>query len=120
MYSAIQEEADNLKNNQKVDYVILLTHVGMNKEEYTSNEILSNVQNIDAVFDGHTHDVYNTSSKDKSNKNIPVTQAGTKLAYIGQLIIKQDGTLLTENIAKVPEPEDQTNAIQINRGGDNR
>ena len=120
MYSAIQEEADNLKNNQKVDYVILLTHVGMNKEAYTSNEILSNVQNIDAVFDGHTHEAYNTSSKDKSNKNIPVTQAGTKLAYIGQLIIKQDGTLLTENIAKVPEPEDQTNAIQINRGGDNR
>ena len=120
MYSAIQEEADNLKNNQKVDYVILLTHVGMNKEEYTSNEILSNVQNIDAVFDGHTHEAYNTSSKDKSNKNIPVTQAGTKLAYIGQLIIKQDGTLLNENIAKVPEPEDQTNAIQINRGGDNR
>jgi 2',3'-cyclic-nucleotide 2'-phosphodiesterase (5'-nucleotidase family) len=34
MYSAIQEEADNLKNNQKVDYVILLTYVGMNKEEY--------------------------------------------------------------------------------------
>ena len=120
MYSAIQEEADNLKNNQKVDYVILLTHVGMNKEAYTSNEILSNVQNIDAVFDGHTHEAYNTSSKDKSNKNIPVTQAGTKLAYIGQLIIKQDGTLLNENIAKVPEPEDQTNAIQINRGGDNR
>ena len=120
MYSAIQEEADNLKNNQKVDYVILLTHVGMNKEEYTSNEILSNVQNIDAVFDGHTHEAYNTSSKDKSNKNIPITQTGTKLAYIGQLIIKQDGTLLTENIAKVPEPEDQTNAIQINRGNDNR
>ena len=92
----------------------------MNKEEYTSNEILSNVQNIDAVFDGHTHDEYHTTSKDKSHKDIPITQAGTKLSYIGQLIIKEDGTLLTENIAKVPEPNDKTDALEINRGGDNR
>jgi len=120
MYTAIQEEADDLKNNKKVDYVILLTHVGMNKEEYTSNEILSKVQNIDAVFDGHTHDAYNTTSKDKSNKDIPITQTGTKLAHIGQLIIKQDGKLLTENIAKVPEPTDKTDATEIKRGGDNR
>jgi 2',3'-cyclic-nucleotide 2'-phosphodiesterase (5'-nucleotidase family) len=83
------------------------------------NEILSNVQNIDAVFDGHTHAKYNTTTKDKSNKDIPITQAGTKLSYIGQLIIKQNGTLLTENIAKVPEPKDKTDVLEINRDGDN-
>ena len=37
IYSSIQEEADDFKNIKKVDYVILLTYVGMNKEEYKWN-----------------------------------------------------------------------------------
>jgi len=120
LYKAIQDEVDNLRNNQNVNYVILLTHVGIDKEEYTSNEILSNVQDIDAVLDGHTHKEYAITTKDKTNKDIPITQSGTKLAYIGKLIIKEDGTLINENIAEVPEPDDndiRINAIKVNRGG---
>ena len=37
IYSSIQEEADDFKNIKKVDYVILLTYVWMNKEEYKWN-----------------------------------------------------------------------------------
>ena len=104
IYSAIKEEVDNLKNNnQKVDYAILLTNVGMDVEEYTSNEILSNLQNVDTVFDGQTHNAYNITTKDKTNRDIHITQTETKLANIGQLTIKQDGIILSENIGQVPE-----------------
>ena len=85
----------------------------MLKEEYTSNEIFSNIQNIDAVFDGHTHAIYNTTTKDRSNKDIAITQTGTKLAHIGQLIIKQDETLLSENINEIQKPDDRTRQLKL-------
>ena len=115
LYSSIQEEIDKLKK-EGVDYVILSTHIGKDLEEYTSNDILSHLNGVDAVLDGHTHKVYNTTTKDKDNKDIHITQTGTKLANIGQLIIKEDGTILSENIAEVPEPKDKTGAKQLTRG----
>ena len=114
LYSSIQEEIDKLKK-EGVDYVILLTHIGKDIEEYTSNDILSHLNGVDAVLDGHTHKVYNTTSKDKDNKDIHMAQTGTKLANIGQLIIKEDGTILSENIAEVPEPKDKNGAKQLTR-----
>ena len=73
IYSSIQEEADDFKNIKKVDYVILYWHMSEWIKK-NINEILSNVQNIDAVFDGHTHDEYNTTTKDNTNKDIPLSK----------------------------------------------
>ena len=120
MFSAIQREVNRLKSEGNADYVILLTHVGMDIEEYTSNNILSNLQNVDAVLDGHTHKVYNTTSKDTNNKDIHITQTGTKLENIGQLTIKEDGTILSNIIAKVPDPEDENGAKQVTRNKETR
>ena len=119
LYTTIQGEIDKLRS-EGANYVILLTHVGMNVEEYTSNDILSNLNGVDAVLDGHTHKVYNTTSKDKENKDIHIAQTGTKLANIGQLIIKGDGTILSENIAEVPEPDGITDVKQVYRSNANR
>ena len=108
LYIKVQDYINNLKNlkNEKaVDYVILLTHMGMDIEEYTSNELLSKLTGVDAIFDGHTHLVYNETSKDKGNKDVHITQTGTKLESIGQLIIKADGSLIAETISEVPEPD---------------
>ena len=88
----------------------------MDVEQYTSNELLSKVQNVDAVLDGHTHKIYNTTSKDMDNKDIHISQTGTKLASIGKLIIKNDGTIESENIQVIPEPSDKTNATKLTRG----
>ena len=119
LYTTIQGEIDKLRS-EGANYVILLTHIGMNVEEYTSNDILSNLNGVDAVLDGHTHKVYNTTSKDKENKDIHIAQTGTKLANIGQLIIKEDGTILSENIAEVPEPDGITDVKQVYRSNANR
>ena len=46
----------------------------MDIEDYTSNEIVSKIQNVDVVLDGHSYLVYNTIIKDKNGKDIYFTQ----------------------------------------------
>ena len=111
----VQKYVDEVRDKKKADYVILLTHVGMDVEDYTSNGIVSKINNVNVVLDGHTHRVYNTTSKDKDGKKVYFTQTGTKLANIGQLIIKRDGTIETSNIAEVPEPTDKNGTKKVTR-----
>jgi len=117
LYDKLQEIINRVKQEERADYVILLTHIGMDVEQYTSNELLSNLENVDAVLDGHTHIVYNTSTKDKNSNDIHITQTGTKLQSIGKLVIKNDGTISSEIIQEIPDPGDTSNAIKLTRGG---
>ena len=111
----VQKYVDEVRD-KGANYVILLTHIGMDEEEYTSNELVSRIQNVDAVLDGHTHIAYAKTSKDKDGEDVYFTQTGTKLANIGQLIIKTDGTIENSNIAAVPQPSDTTHAKKVTRG----
>jgi 2',3'-cyclic-nucleotide 2'-phosphodiesterase (5'-nucleotidase family) len=88
----------------------------MQIEQYTSEGLLSKIEKVDAVLDGHTHVIYNTTSEDMNNKLIHITQTGTKLQSIGKLIIKNE-TITSEIIQTIPEPSDKTNAIKLTRGG---
>ena len=121
LYDTVQKYIDELRNEKNVSYVILLTHMGMNIEAYTSNDLLANLKGVDAVFDGHTHKVYNVTSNDKEKKAIHITQTGTKLETIGQLIIKTDGSLIAETILEVPKPDsDISGAINVTRSNKER
>jgi len=115
LYDTVQSYINEAREKKGADYVILLTHIGMDVEQYTSNGLLSNLVNVDAVLDGHTHVIYNTTSKDKNKKDIHISQTGTKLQSIGKLIIK-NGTISSEIIQDIPEPSNTTNAIKITRG----
>ena len=114
--NTVQNYVNKARNEDHADYVILLTHIGMNIEDYTSNGLVSKIESVDAVLDGHTHLVYHTTSGDKNGKSVYFTQTGTKLANIGQLIIKTDGTIETSIIEEVPEPTDKTVATKVTRG----
>jgi 2',3'-cyclic-nucleotide 2'-phosphodiesterase (5'-nucleotidase family) len=120
LYDRVQADIDDLKKNKAVDYVILLTHFGMQVEDYTSDGLLSHLENVDAILDGHTHLIYTNSSKDKNGKVIPITQTGTKLESIGKLTIKSNGSIVSEIIKEVPEPTDKEGAIKITRGKTDR
>ena len=115
----IQEYINEVRNNGS-DYVILLTHIGMKEEEYTSDGLLSNLKNVTAVLDAHTHKVYNKTSEDKDGNDIHITQTGTKLENVGLLILKEDGSIISENIGEIPEPSDNTSAKIINRNKKDR
>lgn len=64
LYGKVQEYINKLKEEEKVDYIILLTHIGMEIEEYTNNDLLSKINGVDIVLNGLTHKIYNTTSKD--------------------------------------------------------
>ena len=113
----VQENVNKVRNEEGADYVILLTHIGMELEQYTSDGLLSKIEKVDAVLDGHTHLIYNITTKDINNKDIHISQTGTKLQSIGKLIIKSDGEIISEIIQVIPEPSDKTNAIKVTRGG---
>ena len=117
LYDRVQENVNKVRKEEGADYVILLTHIGMELEQYTSDKLLSKIENVDAVLDGHTHLIYNTTKKDINTKDIHISQTGTKLQSIGKLIIKNDGTIASEIIQIIPEPSDKTNAIKLTRGG---
>ena len=121
LYDTVQKYINEVKNEKGANYVILLAHFGLNgTEDYTSDLLLKNLEGVDAVLDGHTHSVYNTTTKDKTNKDIHITQTGTKLQRIGMLILKNDGSIISENIDKVPAPQDTEGSKIIKRRGEER
>ena len=120
LYDTIQNYINNIKAKKEADYIILLTHIGMKVEQYTSEDLLSKLYGVDAVLDGHTHKIYNTTTLDKNKKEISISQTGTKLESIGKLTINKNGSIISEIITEVPEPSDKTNSIKIIRGGRER
>ena len=119
LYETIQSYINEVRG-KGADYIILLTHIGMDIDKYTSNDLVSNLEGVDAVLDGHTHKVYTTTSKDKNENSIYFSQTGTKLENIGVLIIKTDGTITTQIISEIPEPSDTSKAIKLNRDKNER
>ena len=112
LYDKIQKDIDELKNKEKVDYIIILGHLGIlgdALEENTSAGIVKNIQGVDALIDGHSHKVYSQYTPDKNSKNVVLAQTGTKLANIGVLIIHENGTLSQQNLNEIPYDPDLAN-----------
>ena len=63
-----------------------------------SKEVIANTTGFDAFIDGHSHSTFSETIKDKSGKEVVFEQTGTKLANVGKIIIKADGTITHENV----------------------
>ena len=108
LYRAIQQSADAARN-EGADIVILLGHLGEFGDEgyhgWSAEEVIANTDNIDVMIDGHSHTVTPKQMlKNKDGQEIPVTQAGTKLQYIGRVTIGADNSIDTGLIDTVPAP----------------
>ena len=119
LYNRIQEEIDKLKNIDKVDYIILLGHLGIYgdaSEENTSAGIIKNIKDVVAFIDGHTHQIYSQYISDKNSKNVILAQTGTKLTNIGVLIIHENGAISHKNINDIPyDPNLASETLTITR-----
>ena len=106
LYEAAQMYVDLVKS-EGADYVILLSHLGNegDSEIYSSNSLLANIKGVDALIDGHTHKIYNTTTKDKEGKDVIVAQTGTRLTNVGVIKIQVDGKIISEMLSEIPEPE---------------
>ena len=118
LYERVQQQINNLKNEDHVDYVIIISHFGYGGDalkEYTSKGLLENLSGVNAIIDGHTHLIYNSTCKDEDNKDVYISQAGTRLSNIGKLTIKTDGTITSEMLSEVPLFEGYTEYMTVKR-----
>ena len=99
LYNAVQKAIDAAKA-AGADYVIGLGHLGIDEQSspWMSKEVIANTTGFDAFIDGHSHSTFSETIKDKSGKEVVFEQTGTKLANVGKLTIKTDGTIAHENI----------------------
>ncbi|MBR2794744.1 MAG: bifunctional metallophosphatase/5'-nucleotidase, partial [Solobacterium sp.] len=72
---------------------------------FRSEMVMSKLHGIDLLIDAHEHAKDAYEQKDKEGRMVPYTQAGTKLATIGKVLIHPDNTITSEFADEVPEPE---------------
>lgn len=90
----IQSDVDHLRNQEKVDLVILVSHMGW-RADVRYAELVSD---IDVIVGAHTHDILYRPSivhNKKSNRDVLVVQCGSHGKMVGQLDLKVNNRQVT-------------------------
>ena len=105
LYTSIQKAVDEVRA-KGVDYVILVGHLGEYSdvtEVWSAPAVVANTRGIDAVIDGHSHEVTpELKIKNLDGQDVIISQSGTKLIHIGKMIIHKDGKISSSLV----NPED--------------
>ena len=117
LYQKIQSSVD-AAIAEGADYVVLVAHLGTNgsTERWSAPAVIKNLSNVDAVIDGHSHETYSQELTDKDGQTVLLAQTGTKLAQIGKLTIKPDGTMTNELVSQIPAPEGLSSTYVVQPG----
>ena len=115
LIASIQKAVDDARA-EGADYVIVVGHLGeyknLTKLEWSVPFIAVRTRGIDAFIDGHSHEVTpGLLFKNLDGKDVVVTQTGTKLINIGQLVITTEGRILTELVSDVDSRDEKINAL---------
>ncbi|MEI3308339.1 MAG: bifunctional UDP-sugar hydrolase/5'-nucleotidase [Eggerthella lenta] len=88
LYDAVQSAVDQARADG-ADYVVALAHLGQDgvTPRWTSTAVAANTSGIDVVIDGHSHELYAQTPLNKNGEPVLVTQTGTQLVGIGQVVI---------------------------------
>ena len=79
------------------DYVVVLSHLGIDPPALTSTELIAQTTGIDVVLDGHSHSVIESQLvNNRDGKPVILTSTGTAFTYVGILVIGQDGNITTQ------------------------
>ena len=101
LYAAVQAAVDAARA-EGAQFVIAMAHLGIEEDcsPWTSSEVIVNTTGIDAVLDGHSHSmIQGEKVKNKDGAEVLLSSTETKLAYIGCLTIKDDGSMSTTLIS---------------------
>lgn len=113
VYDAVQSAIDAAKKDG-ADYVIAVGHMGIDTQSspWTSKEVIANTTGLDAFIDGHSHSTVESDTvKDKAGKDVVLSQTGTKLAAIGELIITADGKISTSLVTEYAGKDAKTTSL---------
>ena len=83
---------DVLRNKEKCDAVVCLSHLGWEVSEYPDNHLIQNTSGIDLVLGGHSHTYLETLGyeTDKAGRKVPVDHEGKHGVFVGKLQITFD------------------------------
>lgn len=112
-YSTIQNNIDECIDDG-ADYIVLIAHVGNGDEEspYSCEDVVKNTRGVDAVISGHTHkNIECYYYQDLDGREIPVCEAGTKLAEFGHLVITPTGNIRIGYISKYDRHSDEIDTL---------
>ena len=84
---AAQQVADVLKEKEKCDLVVCLSHLGWQGEPYSDEALIPRTRNIDIVLGGHSHSYFDKTLfyKNLDGKEIPLQQMGKNAVYVGRM-----------------------------------
>lgn len=101
LYNTVQTAIDNVRDS--ADYVIALGHLGMDHaldvKGISSTKLIENVAGLDAFIDAHSHSkMLGQQVKDKTGKNVLLTQNGDSFQSYGVITIDENGIISTDLI----------------------
>ncbi|MBQ4468747.1 MAG: bifunctional metallophosphatase/5'-nucleotidase [Synergistaceae bacterium] len=106
------QKAVNKARDEGADFVIAVAHLGEYKdvqEEWSALRVIAGTRGIDALIDGHSHEVTECLKvKNLDGQEIVITQTGTKLHNIGNMVIDTKGEISSKLIAKVDSEDPDT------------
>lgn len=81
--------ADKLKNEEKCDVVICLSHLGWEEAGLNDMEMMAKTRNIDLVLGGHSHSYFKTLNhvRNLDGKDVPNDQNGKHGIFVGQITL---------------------------------
>lgn len=81
--------ADKLKNEEKCDVVICLSHLGWDEAGLNDMEMMAKTRNIDLVLGGHSHSYFKTLNhvRNLDGKDVPNDQNGKHGIFLGKITL---------------------------------
>lgn len=81
--------ADKLKNEDKCDVVICLSHLGWDEAGLNDMEMMAKTRNIDLVLGGHSHSYFKTLNhvRNLDGKDVPNDQNGKHGIFVGKITL---------------------------------
>ena len=111
LYNLVQKEIDAIK--KKVDYVVVLGHLGVSESSLvTSYDLINNTNGIDLFIDGHSHTVMeNEIVKNNKDEDVVLTQTGSYLKNIGVATLSKTDGIKTELISEYDNYDEDVQAL---------
>ena len=84
-----QEMADILKNKQKCDLVVCISHLGWGTSGVNDQVMMSKTRNLDIILGGHSHTFFKTLRyvKNLDGISVPNDQNGKSGIFVGRLLV---------------------------------
>lgn len=112
LYAVVQKAVDEARA-AGAETVLLVAHLGMNGTlpPWSSAAVAAHTTGVDAIIDGHSHEMYSYKVKNARGEDVILAQTGTKFQSVGKMILHDDGTITSELVKKIEREDPKVQAL---------